>query len=198
MIQYSHDISENDTFNHIIYNLKPKIYEITLAMVKREMNDPSYVPNLINLKRDIRQIYITSKSTSVTTNKSGEMILAAIQPKGKPKFKKQFKGECRLCGAKGHKAIDCWENDKNKAKCPNNYKKRTPDTPSSQTSQKKKLKCDYCHKEGHTIERCYKKKKEERKESKDHHMVCIAIEGDNNFPLCKEIRSTAQSREGQS
>jgi hypothetical protein len=59
----------------------------------------------------------------VTTNKSGEMILAAIQPKGKPKFKKQFKGECCLCGTKGHKAADCWENDKNKAKHPSNYKK---------------------------------------------------------------------------
>jgi hypothetical protein len=112
-----------------------------------------------------------------------DLILAAIQPKGKPNFKKQFKGECRLCGAKGHKAADCWDNDKNKAKLPNNYKKRTPDTPSSQNLQKKKLKCDYCHKEGHTIECCYKKKKEDRKESKDHHMVCISIDGDNDFPL---------------
>jgi hypothetical protein len=64
-------------------------------MVKREMNDPSYIPNLNNLKRDIRQIYVNSKSTTVTTNKSGEMILAAIHPKGKPKFKKQFKGKRR-------------------------------------------------------------------------------------------------------
>jgi hypothetical protein len=76
-------------------------------MVKRETNDTSYAPNLSNLKRDIRQIYINSKSTTVTTNKSSEMILAAIQPRGKPKFKKQFKGECCLCGAKGHKAAAC-------------------------------------------------------------------------------------------
>jgi hypothetical protein len=79
------------------------------------------------------------------------------------------------------------ENDKSKAKSPNNYKKRTPETHASQTSQKKKLKCDYCHKEGHTIERCFKQKKEDRKESKDHHMVCIVIDGDNDFPLCKEM-----------
>jgi hypothetical protein len=139
LIQYSHDISESDTFNHIMYNLNPKIYDITLAMVKREMNDPSYVPNLINLTRDIRQIYTNSKSTTVTKNNSGEMILAAIQPKGKPKIKKQFKGECRLCGAKGHEAADCWDNDKTKAKRPNNFKKRTPDNPSSRHPQKKKL-----------------------------------------------------------
>jgi hypothetical protein len=96
----------------------------------------------------------------------GEMILAAIKPKGKPKFKKQFKGKCRLCGTKGHKAADCWDNDKNKSKCPNNYTTRTPDTPSSQNPQKKKLKCDYCHKEGHTIERCYKRRKKIRKKVK--------------------------------
>jgi hypothetical protein len=40
-----------------------------LAMVKREMNDPSYIPNLNNLKRDIRQRYVNSRSTIVTTNK---------------------------------------------------------------------------------------------------------------------------------
>jgi hypothetical protein len=57
--------------------------------------------------REILDKYISiQRSTTVTTNKSGEMILAAIQPKGKPKFKKQFKGECRLCGAKGHKVVD--------------------------------------------------------------------------------------------
>jgi hypothetical protein len=129
---------ESDTFNHIIYNLKPKLYEITVAVVKREMNDPKNVPNLNNLKRDIRQIYTSSKSTNVTTDKSGEMMLAAIQPKGKSKFKKQFKGECHLCGAKGHKTADCWDNDKNKAKIPSDYKKRTPDTPSSFQNLKRK------------------------------------------------------------
>jgi hypothetical protein len=122
------------------------------------------------------------------------MILSAIQPKGKPKFKKQVKGECRLYGAKGHKAADCWDNYKNKSKRPNNYTKRTPDNPSSHHPEKKKLKCDYCHKEGHTIECCYRKMKEDRKESKDHHMVCIAIDCDNDFPLCKEMSLLHRAR----
>jgi hypothetical protein len=123
-----------------------------------------------NLKRDIRHIRTYSKSTSVKTNKSEEMI----QPKSKPKFKKQFKGECRQCGAKGHKAADYWDNDKNKSKCPSNYKKRTPDTSSSfQNPQNKNLKCDYCHIKGPTIERCYRKMNKARTESKYHHMVCM-------------------------
>jgi hypothetical protein len=33
-------------FNHVIYNLNPKIYKINLAIVKREMNDPNYVPTI--------------------------------------------------------------------------------------------------------------------------------------------------------
>jgi hypothetical protein len=114
--------------------LKPKIYEITLAIVKRDINDPSYVPNLNNLKTDIRQIYTNSKATTVTTNKSGEIMMAAIQPKGNPKTKRQFKSECRLCGAKGHKAADCCVNDMHKAKRLSNYKKRTPDKPLTPSS----------------------------------------------------------------
>jgi hypothetical protein len=46
LIQYKHDITEHETFNLIIYNLNPNIYEITLAIVKREMKDPNYVPTI--------------------------------------------------------------------------------------------------------------------------------------------------------
>jgi hypothetical protein len=31
------------------------------------------------------------------------------------------------------------------------------------------------------------KKERRQEESKDHHMVCIVIDGDNDFPLCKEM-----------
>jgi hypothetical protein len=66
--------------------------------------------------------------------------------------------------------------------------KRMPDTPSPPpNAQKKKQKCDYCRKEGHTIEGCYHKKNKERKQSKEHHIVCIGIDGNNDFPLRKEM-----------
>jgi hypothetical protein len=68
-----------------------------------------------------------------------------------------------------------------------NYKKKRPDTNSSfQNPQKKIINCDCCNIEGHIVECCYRKKNKDRKQSKDHHMVCIAIDGDNGFPLCKE------------
>jgi hypothetical protein len=40
---------------------------------------------------------------------------------------------------------------------------------------------------GHTIEHCYKKKKEDRKEVKIVIWFVIAIDGDDDFPLCKEM-----------
>jgi hypothetical protein len=83
MIHYKHDITEKETFSHIICNLKPKMYESTLSLDE----DPNYVPNLHSLKRDIRRIYTRSKSTNVTTHISGEMISAAIQSKSEPKFR---------------------------------------------------------------------------------------------------------------
>jgi hypothetical protein len=36
-----------------------------------------------------------------------------MQPQGrsgKKTFPKKFKGDCRICGKKGYKASDCWEN----------------------------------------------------------------------------------------
>jgi hypothetical protein len=115
-----------------------------------------------------------------------------IQPKGKPrKIKKQVKGEGHLSGARGHKSIDCWDNEKSKDKHPSNYKKKKPDNPSSpHSNQKKKLKCDYCNNECHTEQHCYRKKNKERKQNKEHHLVCIAIDGDY-------AKKCAQSREGE-
>jgi hypothetical protein len=87
-----------------------------------------------------------------------EIILAAIHPKSKPGS---------LCGTKGHKAAYFWDNDKNKEKCPSNYRKKTPASPSSsQNNQIKKIKCEYCHKAGHTIDCCYRKKNKDWKQIK--------------------------------
>jgi hypothetical protein len=64
LIQLKYDITENETFNYVIYNLKPKIYKITLAIVKREMNDPNYVPTIVSLKSN-EIVAIESESPAV-------------------------------------------------------------------------------------------------------------------------------------
>jgi hypothetical protein len=129
----------------------------------------------------------------VTTNKSGEMILAASQPKGKPKFKSRFKGEC-LCGLRATKLLIVGTMTRTKQTALWIIRKgHHINLIPSRILKKEKLMCDYCHKEGRTIESCYRKKKDDRKESKDHRMVCIAIDGENDFLLCKEISKLHRS-----
>jgi hypothetical protein len=59
-----------------------------------------------------------------------ETALLTMQPmpsqgrSGRKTFPKKFKGDCRICGKKGHKSSDCWENQ-NKGKKPVFNKKST-------------------------------------------------------------------------
>jgi hypothetical protein len=110
-------ITEDQLIQHIIYNIKPKAYDTMIYTLKRDL---MYNPQLLTLERlkdEIRQVYgQTSK------HKTPETALTA------GKFKKKFKGECRICGAKGHKAQDCWDNDKNKSKRPTWYKTQNKET----------------------------------------------------------------------
>jgi hypothetical protein len=68
-----------------------------------------------------------------------ETALLTMQPHGRSggtkTFPKKFKGDCRICGKKGHKATDCWEN-------PNNGKKpvlNKKSTSRNNTNNKLKL-----------------------------------------------------------
>ena len=121
--------------------------------MKRDLNR-GVALTLPDVKDDIRQIYGSLKAKD---HKSGEAILAVKQG-----FKKT-KTDCRTCGRKGHKSADCWDNIKNKDKRPPNYK--SPDQRKSKesanvTSSGKTLHCDYCKKDNHTEDRCFKKIKD--------------------------------------
>ena len=75
---------------------------------------------LEELKKVIRKVY---SQYIANAPKQRELALTA-QNRGTPKkgFKKKFKGTCQLCGKRGHKSADCWENEKNKDKRPPNFK----------------------------------------------------------------------------
>ena len=120
---FSYTITDDDIISHIVFNLKPKFYQNLLTVIKRELNNGT-VPKLEDLKKDIRQVYV--QQTQEGQKRDKEMILTAsvghqnskLRSPTKPKFTKQYKNDCRICGKKGHKGSDCWENPDNKDKRP--------------------------------------------------------------------------------
>jgi hypothetical protein len=116
-------ISTSDAQKHIVWNNHAKMNKVTLQMIKREMANAGNTISLEDVKREIRQIYSQSQYSkgnvhSYDMNRKETALLTMQQQGrgGKKTFPKKFKGDCRICGKKGHKATDCWEN-------PNNGKK---------------------------------------------------------------------------
>ena len=189
-VDYSYKISDEDVISRILYNIQPTMYQTLLTIIKRDLNHKTKV-DLNDLKRDIRQIYQQSLVGKHVNRKDKELALLAIQGKGKPRFSKVFKGDCRVCGVKGHKASDCWDLDKNKDKRPANYKVKsghqTPKTDSNK--EKKNLSCTYCNGVGHTVDRCYRKKRHEKKKNNDEspELMMIAIDGKEGYAFHREM-----------
>lgn len=108
-------ITDDDFIQHVVYNLKPKIYQTALQMIKRETADKNETsPTLEEIKAEIRGIFSQYVSGDTRKNSKRETALFVQSGKNKTTYAKQFKGDCRLCGKKGHKAVDCWERAKSK------------------------------------------------------------------------------------
>jgi hypothetical protein len=89
---------------------------------------------------------------------------------------------------KRHKAADCWESDKNKDKRPSDYKSTSAGR-SDKPDDKKKLHYTYCNKDGHTIDRCFGKKRNEKKYDRQENadFVMIAIDGSEGQNFHREM-----------
>jgi hypothetical protein len=83
-----------------------------------------------------------------------------------------FKGNCRICGKKGHKAGDCWENKRNESKRPDWYKPGE----KQDTKEKETRTCNYCKKPGHLVKDCFKLKNKEKK-SEAAELVLVGFDG---------------------
>ena len=184
-LDYKVTISDAELVNHIIYNLKAKIYETNILIIKREHLKSSSKTKLEDLKDEIRLIFSSYKTTSRSqqSNSSEVSMVAATQSttKNSKSFPKKFKGDCRLCGTKGHKAADCWDNEKNKDKRPSWYKNKNTESANVSAGQSGENKghyhCTYCGKNNHNVDRCFKKQKDDKKsQSEVAEVVMVAIE----------------------
>lgn len=113
---YKHKIDDDAMVAHIIYNILPPEYEGIIDILKSELEKtPS--PTLEDVNEWIQEKFsmIMSRKENETIKKSENEEQALIN-------KGQFKGTCWICGKKGHKATDCWENKKNESKHPSWYK----------------------------------------------------------------------------
>jgi len=75
--------------------------------------------------------------------------------KGKGEAQKYNKGNCHVCGKYGHYARNCRFKKEN----PKNENKSSTSRPTASTY----LVCTFCSKKGHTIDKCYKKKNEDKR-----------------------------------
>ena len=141
---------------HILYNVKPRIYETVMHVIKRDI-DMGTVITLENLKEDLRRVF-TQRHGEYKKEGHAESVLYANE-NFKKKFKKVFKGDCRNCGKKGHKAAECWQLEKNKNLRPAQFK---PKSESAYNVVDQKRHCDYCGKDNHNVEQCFKRQKDER------------------------------------
>jgi hypothetical protein len=90
----------------------------------------------------------------------------------------------------GHKATNCWDSDRKEDKRPSNYRPTTAGiSDKSDDKYKKRLHCTYCIKDGHTIDRCFHKKWNEKNDDKHENadIVMIAIDGKERQNLRKEM-----------
>ena len=181
-LDYAVDITESDMVNHIIYNLKSPIYETTLLIIKREhqrTKSTTKQTNLEDLKDEIRQVFTTYKTTSKKKQSGSAEVSMVAAVKTPKKAVAKFKGDCRLCGIKGHKAADCYSNEKNEDKRSSWYKVESANITSTGNTRPK-LNCTYCGKDNHTEDRCFKKEKDNKKNESENAAVVMVVSETTN------------------
>ena len=90
----------------------PKEYDSLIMAIERDMNQ-GVDPTLERVKADVREMYTLNCKNS-GFDPDHEEYTQALTGYQK-KFKKQFKGLCRVCGKRGHKGTYCLTLEKNKS-----------------------------------------------------------------------------------
>ena len=154
-------ITDKSFMLHVLNSL-PIEYESAVEAMEREL--AADILTIDELKEQVRSKY--QRLLKKLNIKDDELALMANNDNKKKfkNYKQGFKGTCRICGKYGHKAADCWENEKNKNKNGDRNKYQF------------KGKCNYCGIYGHKERECRKKKAAENQENNGAN---IAEEGED-------------------
>jgi hypothetical protein len=150
-IDHKYEISDDKMITQSLFNAPSKHYATMVTVLKLEMAKGKL--DLEVIKQAFRTIYGTIKQPGGIRKEA-----ALITRTGNNSFKKKFKGDCRKCSEKGHKSADCWEKPTHKDKRPSNWKSSNNSEAADSTANNNppKYHCDYCDKDRHTEDRCYK------------------------------------------
>ena len=143
-------ITDKSFMLHVL-NSRPIEYESAVEAMEREL-----AADILTIDELREQVRSKCKRLLKKLNiKDDELALMAKNENKKKykNYKQGFKGTCKICGKYGHKAADCWEDEKNKNKSGDKNKYQF------------KGKCNYCGIYGHKERDCRKKKAAENQES---------------------------------
>jgi hypothetical protein len=151
---------------HILYNTKAPSYLTLVSMLRREIHLLSLAlpPTTLALD-DLKLAYRQHFSTLVIRppRKQDTVLLGTTDP-GK-RFKKKYKGKCSRCGKQGHKSVDCYQDPKNAHKNPRAAATAAAAITNPPSAVRPPLFCTYCKGTNHTIDRCFKKRDDDKAKS---------------------------------
>ena len=123
-----YDVSDQDFVQDILGKLpeskdteKMTAYEVEKKLIESKIVVNASGYTIEDLITDLEKVY-QEKTKTKEISKAGEVGFYGETRKpgrvergknnGNKRFKKQFKGRCSNCGKIGHKAADCWSNEK--------------------------------------------------------------------------------------
>jgi len=129
---------------HILYHL-PSEYDNLNDQYLKDLDDEKAI-DLEDLRADLQRKYnrLIDLGHIKNSDYNNNDKIVKEEKALKTRFKKQFKGKCRVCGKIGHKGGDCWTLESNKDKRPAfNYGREYGKKNNFMGT------CHSCHKKGH-------------------------------------------------
>ena len=104
-------ILDQAMINHILCSL-PEEYDAKVEYLQNKIDENEEI-NLNKVMEALRTKYNLICQRKNKNNLNEDEAPALFANNQAYRSKKQFKGNCRICGKYGHRAEDCWYNEKN-------------------------------------------------------------------------------------